>query len=159
MLLLEAIVVVLSVAIASQAKEPEDTTLPPGALVDSPDSDNCSSPHLPYFDETTNMWMGFLAVNCTKKCPVGKHVTVVDGNKCIGTWSFLDELTITVLVGSCKDGFCETDGSSECRNITLAEEDSQEEEGAAAEEEDEEDEEDEEEEEAEEEREDDHDDA
>uniref|UniRef100_A0A0K8R518 Putative secreted salivary gland peptide n=1 Tax=Ixodes ricinus TaxID=34613 RepID=A0A0K8R518_IXORI len=155
MLLLRAILVVLSVAIesdsASPAKETEDTTLPPGALVDSPDSDNCSSPHLPYFDEETNTGIGFLAVSCTKKCPVGKNVTVVDGNKCIGSWSYLDESTITVLMGSCKDGICKTDGSSECRNITLAEEDSQEEEGAAEEKEDKEDEEGEEEEEAEEE--------
>uniref|UniRef100_A0A6B0USE4 Putative evasin n=1 Tax=Ixodes ricinus TaxID=34613 RepID=A0A6B0USE4_IXORI len=131
MLLLRAILVVLSVAIesdsASPAKKTEDTTLPPGALVDSPDSDNCSSPHLPYFDEETNTG---------------------------GSWSYLDESTITVLMGSCKDGICKTDGSSECRNITLAEEDSQEEEGAAEEKEDKEDEEGEEEEEAEEEEED-----
>uniref|UniRef100_A0A090XB33 Putative secreted protein n=1 Tax=Ixodes ricinus TaxID=34613 RepID=A0A090XB33_IXORI len=148
MLLLRAILVVLSVAIesdsASLAKETEDATLPAGALVDYPDSDNCSSPQLPLFDEETGIPIGFLAVSCSKTCPLGKSGNVVDGNKCIVTWNYLDKSTITALVGSCRNGHCNSDGSPECRNITLAGEDSQEEEAESEEDEEEDGEEDEE---------------
>ncbi|XP_029838920.2 uncharacterized protein LOC115322701, partial [Ixodes scapularis] len=132
MLLLKAILVVLSTAIeyksASSAKETEDTTLPPGALINSRDSDNCRSQHLPYFNEETSALIGFLAVSCNKPCRKGKSKPEVDGIKCIATWSSLGSSTITVLVGSCNKGRCNPGDPSECRNITLVGGDTQEEE-------------------------------
>ncbi|XP_040076642.1 uncharacterized protein LOC120848693 [Ixodes scapularis] len=136
MVLLKVILVVLISEIGSFAKEDENSpvTLPPQSLINDTDSKGCNRQLLPYFDgdgETGFMGGGFLTVNCTKSCPEGIKETDVNGNECLASWNYLDNSTVTVLVGSCKNGSCNPGDPSECRNITLAGEDSEEEEEEA----------------------------
>uniref|UniRef100_A0A147BDH7 Putative secreted protein n=1 Tax=Ixodes ricinus TaxID=34613 RepID=A0A147BDH7_IXORI len=139
MLLLKVTVVVLISEIGSSAKEDENApvTLPPQSLINDTDSKGCNRQLLPFFDgdeETGIINGGFLTVNCTKSCPEGIKETDVNGNPCLAWWRYLDNSTVTVLVGSCKNGSCNVGDPSECRNITLAGNDSEEEEEEAIEE-------------------------